>query len=326
MWPAIALAAVLGVTACGGSSTSPSPPPASGMAEVARAYLEELLTLMQANSINRLTIDWSSFRATVFNQAANAQSIFQTQPAIRTAINLLGDGHSSYRDAAGVLVIQPGRLCAPSTATTPTVPATIGYVKVAGFGGIGAEATAFANGLQQAIRAADKRDLVGWIVDVRGNRGGNMWPMVAGVGPLLGEGVIGYFIDPNGAENVWEYRNGASWDNGVAQQRVDAPYRLRRAQPRVAVLTDAGTLSSGEATVIAFRGRPDTRSFGTPTCGLSTAVENYPLSDGGILNLTISVMADRLRTKYGTAVVPDEVIDDETQAVERAIAWVRTGR
>ena len=79
-------------------------------------------------------VGWSigrhGFRATVLNQAANAQSIFQTQPAIRTAINLLGDGHSSYRDAAGVLVIQPGRACAPSTAATPTVPATIGYACV----------------------------------------------------------------------------------------------------------------------------------------------------------------------------------------------------
>jgi carboxyl-terminal processing protease len=83
-----------------------------------------------------------------------------------------------------------------------------------------------------------------------------MWPMVAGVGPVLGEGVIGYFIDPTGVENAWEYRDGASWDNGVAQQRVDAPYRLRRDRPRVAVLTDGGVASSGEATVIAFRGAP----------------------------------------------------------------------
>ena len=79
-------------------------------------------------------------------------------------------------------------------------------------------------------------------------------------------------------ENVWEYRDGASWDNGVAQRRVDAPYRLRRDRPRVAVLTDGGVASSGEATVIAFRGRPDSRSFGAPTCGVSTAIENYAMS------------------------------------------------
>ena len=126
------------------------------------------------------------------------------------------------------MISAPNRACVAPAAGTPTLPATIGYVKVDRFSGIGPEAAAFANGIQQAIMSADRDDLIGWIVDVRGNLGGNMWPMVAGVGPVLGEGVIGYFIDPTGVENVWEYRDGASWDSGVAQQRVDAPYRLRR--------------------------------------------------------------------------------------------------
>jgi C-terminal processing protease CtpA/Prc len=152
-----------------------------------------------------------------------------------------------------------------------------------------------------------------------------MWPMVAGIGPLLGDGVFGYFIDPTGLENVLEYRDGASSDNGVIQQRVDAPYRVRRRLPRVAVLTDNATASSGEATALAFRGRPDARSFGMPTCGLSTAVENYPMSDGAMLNLAISVMADRTRAKYGANVAPDEILPDPQQTVDRAVQWLQTG-
>ena len=180
-------------------------------------------------------------------------------------------------------------------------------------------------GIQRAIMAADTADVIGWMIDVRGNRGRNMWPMVAGVGPLLGEGVTGYFIDPTGVESAWEYRDGASWDGGVVQQRVDAPYRPRRNGQRVAVLSDNATSSSGEATVIAFKGRSNTRFFGTPTCGLPTAIENYPMSDGASLNLTVSVMADRTRTKYGFSVAPDELIPNSPAVVERAIAWLRTG-
>jgi C-terminal processing protease CtpA/Prc len=249
-----------------------------------------------------------------------------TYPAIRSAIALLGDGHSSFRTPTGSVISAPNRSCFAPTAGTPTFPTTIGYVKVTGFSGGGAEATAFANAIQRTIMSADRDDLIGWIVDVRGNLGGNMWPMVAGVGPVLGEGVAGYFIDPTGAESMWEYRDGASWDNGVVQQRVDAPYRLRRDRPRVAVLTDAAIASSGEATVIAFRGRPDTRSFGTPTCGLSTAIENYAMSDRAFLNLAISVMADRARTKYGYSVVADEFVLDPAQVVERAVAWLQAER
>ena len=82
--------------------------------------------------------------------------------------------------------------------------------------------------------------------------------------------------------------------------------------------------SSGEAVVIAFKGRPDTRSFGDRTCGKSTANELYPMSDGATLNLTGAVMADRNRTPYGSFVQPDENVPG-IRVVERAVEWLRTG-
>ena len=152
---------------------------------------------------------------------------------------------------------------------TPTLPATVGYVRVGSFSGTAAEATAFANALQGAISAADRDGLAGWIVDVRGNGGGNMWPMLAGVGPVLGTGRVGYFIDALGAASAWEYRDDGAWLGTLLFQAVDTPYRLRRESPRVAVLIDGGTAGSGEAIAIAFQRRPETRSFGTATCGLT---------------------------------------------------------
>jgi hypothetical protein len=326
-WSTLAFVAALVTSACGGEGTptQPTTQPAGAASERARAYLDELIGLMQAHSINRLTIDWNDFRTKVFAEAPGAQTVAQTYPAIRLAIRLLGDGHSSFQDPAGFVVSLGTGGCFAPDAATPTLPGRIGYVKVGAFVGRGAEAAAFAKGIQRTIMAADTDNLIGWIVDLRGNRGGNMWPMVAGLGPVLGEGVIGYFIDPTGVESAWEYRDGASWDGGAVQQAVDTPYRLRRARPRVAVLTDHGTASSGEATAIAFRGRPDARSFGAPTCGLSTAIENYDMSDGASLNLTVSVMADRTRTKYGYSIGPDEIVMDTSQVVERAIAWLQTG-
>ena len=101
---------------------------------------------------------------------------------------------------------------------------------------------------------------------------------------------------------------------------------------RVAVLTDIGVASSGEAIAIAFRGRPNTRSFGTPTCGLSTAVEQFPLTRAGeILPFSQSariavvtdVMADRTMKKYGGVIEPDELVSDPIEVVPRAVAWLR---
>lgn len=91
----------------------------------------------------------------------------------------------------------------------------------------------------------------------------------------------------------------------------------------MAVLTDHGTASSGEAVAIAFKRRLDTRFFGTATCGLSTANETITLDDGATLLLTVSVMADRARTPYGDVVVPDESSTAPVDADRLAIAWLR---
>jgi carboxyl-terminal processing protease len=91
----------------------------------------------------------------------------------------------------------------------------------------------------------------------------------------------------------------------------------------VAVLTDIGVASSGEAIAIAFRARPNTRSFGTSTCGLSTAVAQFPLNRGGRIAVMTRVMADRTMMKYGGVVEPDELVSDPAEAVPRALAWLR---
>ena len=49
---------------------------------------------MQEHSINRQKIDWNVFRTSVMTAAGAAQSVEQTFPAIRTALEMLGDGHS----------------------------------------------------------------------------------------------------------------------------------------------------------------------------------------------------------------------------------------
>jgi hypothetical protein len=126
--------------------------------------------------------------------------------------------------------------------------------------------------------------------------------MVAGLGPILGEGPLGYFIDPLNTATLWEYRAGASWSGGQVAQRVDVPYTLLKSAPRVAVLVDNAVASSGEAAFIAFRGRANTRSFGTATCGLSTANSAFTLKNGASLNLTVAVMADRNKTPFGDTI------------------------
>jgi len=171
-----------------------------------------------------------------------------------------------------------------------------------------ADGVQFETRLQQLIAALDQQHPRGWIIDLRGNGGGNMWPMLAGLGPLLGEGKLGAFHDGGGKDSNWLYRDGTVGTEGSENwkyPRVEGePYRVA-GNPAVAVLIDGGTASSGEAVAIAFRGRSRTRFFGEPTMEVSTNNTNFLLSDGANMILTIGVQVDRDGNEYQDGIQPD---------------------
>jgi carboxyl-terminal processing protease len=288
------------------------------------AYLNNLVDVMEANSINRKTIDWPEFRKEVIAAAGNAHSIGETSAAIGVALTRLGDNHSFVKTASGQYITRSTLKCTDSPISPVSPPDNIGYVRISGFLGDGTESRTFAQTIQDQIKAKDKPDLIGWIVDLRGNRGGNMWPMLAGIGPILGTETCGYFIDPDNNTVSWAYfADGSSrYDGYVAVSIATPPYSLFSPPGKVAVLTDNLTSSSGEAIAIAFIGKANTRSFGKSTCGLSTATSPFNLSDGSQLYLTVSFMADRFQNKFGYAVVPDESTATNLDAFQAAIDWI----
>lgn len=196
-----------------------------------------------------------------------------------------------------------------------------------------ADADQFAERVQTLIRDLDQKNVGGWILDLRLNSGGNMWPMLAGVGPILGEGEVGSFV--SGAGSVkWSYQDGKALINKNAVSQVAAPYRIKHENPPVAILTDDLTASSAEAIVIAFKGRAKTHFFGMPTRGVPTANQPFKLTDGAILNLTTALEADRTGKNYDSKIPPDTEIKtnwslygtDEDPVIQAAIKWLKNQR
>jgi len=73
---------------------------------VGEMYLREIIDIMQANSINRQRIDWTSFRSQVLAPAANAKTIPDTFAAIELALRQLDDHHTFYQVANSAAVIR----------------------------------------------------------------------------------------------------------------------------------------------------------------------------------------------------------------------------
>jgi len=186
---------------------------------------------------------------------------------------------------------------------------------------------AFARMLQSWLRSEDQRRACGWIVDLRQNGGGNMWPMLAGIAPLLSTDpkhreVIGAFV--RGAEHqTWRIESGQVLLGDRSPVRLDSPvYVLRHPAPPIAVLFGPRTASSGEALALAFRGRPATRSFGQKTAGYSTANVPTPLPDGSRLLLTVSVSVDRNLKGDGGKLEPDVFVSNAADAEKSARNWL----
>ncbi len=160
-----------------------------------------------------------------------------------------------------------------------------------------------------------------------------MWPMLAGIGPVLGEGLAGYFVDPDSVTRAWVYEDGAAGIDTLVIARADPFYDRAAGPPAVAVLTDGRTASSGEAIAVAFRGRPEARSFGSATFGVSTANTGFALPDGAVIFLTVAWMADRSGTVYGGRVEPDEAVSGTKTGLraadaplDAALTWLETTR
>lgn len=314
---------------CGGDATAPE-----AISPEARGYLNRALDIMEDNSIRRYEIDWVAFREQAVEDAGNAQTPAGTYYAIRSALDRIGDHHSFFVPPSSAASVSPPGVASAPAAVDPSVnlyDASIGYVEVPAFSGSGQAVHDLATQYHRLIESIDTLGTCGWVVDLRGNTGGNMWPMVAGVGPILGEGVAGYFVDPDSVVQPWSYEGGSSVIGTYEAAIAEDPYVLASPDPPVAVLTDGATASSGEATTISFRGRPGARSFGQPTYGLSTANRGFALTDGAMIYLTVSTLADRTGQLYGQEVVPDEIVEGSKTAnpssdapLERALEWLHT--
>lgn len=303
---------------------------------------EQMLTLLQERSLHRERVDWVRLR----RELASADEAGQ-RTLLFEAIDKVSDGHGRWLTVEEVA--QSRRRMAmpaptPASAKKPVVaaapdavhlPARLGLIRV---GAYISDQTAprrvqreqdqtHAVDLQRVIRRQDDGSRCGWIVDLRGNGGGNMWPMLLGLAPLLAEdgakdGVVGNFQSSKGS-SPWRVRDGAVWNGDTAYLSMgEGAYRLSKPDVPVAVLLSGRTASSGEAIALAFRGRPATRSFGSATAGYSTGNSPTPLVDGSLLLLTGSVMKDRFGHGNGARIHPDVAVEGAGDAMQAASEWL----
>ncbi|WP_433619259.1 S41 family peptidase [Dactylosporangium sp. CA-139114] len=274
-------------------------------------YLLHALALMESDALHRADVDWPAARADAVARCAGALTYAETHPVLAEVLRRAGGPHSGLRPPRRN---ETAPAAEPPAAALPTGELAGGVARLR-LPGCVAGRRAYRDAGRRLVRALASAEPAGWIVDLRGNRGGNMWPMLAVVAPLLPDGVLGHFVAPGRPDQTWELRRGRILLAGRVMDRAGAPPGRAAGRP-LAVLTDGLTASSGEAVAVAFRARPDVRAFGAPTSGMTSANQTHRLRDGARLHLTVAYFADRDRTVH-RGPLP---VDGPAEAAE---AWLR---
>lgn len=281
-------------------------------------YLNDFIDTLEQHSINKDSINWVDFRRKVLKKGSNAKNIEETYPTIRYALKQLGDNHSFLMTVRSKEKVYDKNNPLPDI-KSELINDSIAYLMVPAFMGNEKRAEKYANRLQGIIKEFDKNNIAGWIIDLRENGGGNMWPMLLGIGPILEKDTVGYFLDTERKYSEWIYSNGSVFFKETKIMALNDDYTLLNKNKKKAVLISSKTGSSGEAIAVSFKGSNKTMFFGQKTKGLSTANQGFKLSDGAIIFLTSAIFADRNKKVYGIPIEPEYY---GLNAKEIAINWI----
>lgn len=285
----------------------------------AERLLDEALHFMEKNYYRRDEIAWPEFESRARQQLLTAGNCEDAYASITWCFKQLNEPHS--------FVMPPARAAryngdedgpTPEPALSDLVGEirgerlqdSIAYLTVPWVSTTDSlVCERIADSLQRVIARLDAPGGISrWIIDLRKNSGGNCWPMLTGIGPLLGDGVCGYFVSGDQRVPI-AYHDGSAFEGRHVLCRVSSQgYRTQRAQKSIVVLTGRRTVSAGEIVALAFKGKAQTLLIGEPTAGYTTANATYMLSDRSMLVLTKCQEADYTGHICEGSIVPDKII------------------
>lgn len=279
------LIVALALTACGDANSR---------------YVRLAVFLMDKNGLFAEGPAWTEAR----QEALSAQpaSLEEAQETVRAALKVAGGKHSFIYKADDVREDTAREWEMPEV----RIEDGIAVITLPHFSGNNEEAQKYTQSTLDAIPDSVR----GAVIDLRGNTGGNMYPMIAAVHRFLPDDTILRFRSRKKTQPIMT--SFVTRVAGVTQSSLlEVP---------VALLTDGRTASSGEAVLICFRGLDRTRTFGAPTAGYASANQPFPMPDGSKLVLTTGCDMARTGEEFCDDPIDPDVLTDTP--LEDAIDWL----
>ncbi len=180
----------------------------------------------------------------------------------------------------------------------------------------------YAQELQDQVRELYSPEIRGFILDMRRNSGGNMYPMILGLGFLSNRDDMATFEFPDGYSHNWGYKDGCMYYCEEEIYRLDNPFELDKRDLPLKIIIGGKTSSSGEITTIALMGK-NTQTIGDLTTMHTTANAVYSFDNGSILALATSNTFDWQGNSYEKGIKPDLQLEEGQDALEVALAMFK---
>lgn len=164
----------------------------------------------------------------------------------------------------------------------------------------------------------DNSNVKGIVLDLQGNTGGAMGPMIAAVSPLLPDGEVLLFSYGN-------YDTPVVLENGiisVGRTQVNTEVTPFKLDVPLAILTNSLTASSAEATLMSLMTLDNIKTFGQSTAGYASGNVTFELYDGAVIILTSAYNKTIDGQIFGDNPIPVNVKTDHP--LEEAINWLNS--
>lgn len=292
----------------------------SAQSDSVKTYITDALTIMKEKSVNKSKVNWDKIYSKTLAEASKAKTIRETFPILKNALVSLEDSHSNFYPAEVVKEYTLGY-----KATGQEFPVIKGellknryaYISLPDIGSFNNDDwNLYINTFYSKVNELQKQNPKGWIIDLRDNFGGMLYPMYASVAPFLDHKNVVGTKDAQGKIEYFNYKNGKFYEGSKATQQ----FKITQKEPKptgkpIAVLINKVTGSSGEFITAAFVGQQNAKLIGVNTQGLTSANQEYKLSDGSFLVLTIGNIVDRNGKEYdkiGEGIAPNIVIENSS--------------
>ncbi|MFC3199558.1 S41 family peptidase [Parapedobacter deserti] len=286
-------------------------------------FFEQAFNIIEERSIKKSEIDWEVLKRTVTDSISHFQNNEDVYRAIGYIVSLIDDGHSVFVSPQTPNNFTADALPIPDI-DTKIIDEDIAYIKLTGFIANVENSRIYSRRIRESLYELDRSSTItGWIIDLRENMGGMASMMPLGLAPMFQDSLIGYWMNNKG-EYFSEYCTNEyfRFEDRMVEKNSALNFDLLNKDRPIAVLMSDRTASAGESLAASFKFQNNTMTFGTPTKGLTSALELMEFNSNAKLFLATMYLCSRDKKIIDRGLNPDVACSSE-RAYELAIKWLK---